>query len=88
MNSESRHSFQGKPVGAGRASAATDVGVVVVTFQSARTIRRCLDLLLASDPVVRIVVIDNASDDGTLELLRDFSERDERSVRRKRRVPR
>ena len=50
----------------------------MVTFQSARTIRRCLDLLLASDPVVRIVVIDNASDDGTLELLRDFSERDER----------
>ena len=78
MNSESRHSFQGKPVGVGRAHAATDVGVVVVTFQSARTIRRCLDLLLASDPVVRIVVIDNASDDGTLDLLRDFSERDER----------
>ena len=78
MNSELRHSFQGKPIGAGRTHAATDVGVVVVTFQSARTIRRCLDLLLASDPVVRIVVIDNASDDGTLGLLRDFSERDER----------
>lgn len=78
MTTESRHSFQGKPVGVGRAHAATDVGVVVVTFQSARTIRRCLDLLLASDPVVRIVVIDNASDDGTLDLLRDFSERDER----------
>ncbi len=74
---ENRHSFQGKPVGAGRAHAATDVGVVVVTYQSARTIRRCLDLLLASDPVVRIVVIDNASDDGTLDLLRDFAERHE-----------
>lgn len=78
MSSESRHSFQGKLVGTGRAQAATDIGVVVVTFQSARTIRRCLDLLLASDPVVRIVVIDNASDDGTLDLLRDVSERDER----------
>ncbi len=78
MTTESRHSFQGKPVGGGRAQSATEVGVVVVTYQSARTIRRCLDLLLASEPVVRIVVIDNASDDGTLDLLRDFSERDER----------
>jgi GT2 family glycosyltransferase len=74
---ESRHSFQGKPVGVGRTHAATDVGVVVVTYQSARTIRRCLDLLLASDPVVRIVVIDNASDDETLDLLRDFADRHE-----------
>ena len=74
---ESRHSFQGKPVGAGRSHAATDIGVVVVTYQSARTIRRCLDLLLASTPVARIVVIDNASDDGTLDLLRDFAERHE-----------
>ena len=72
---ENRHSFQGRPVGVGRAHAATDVGVVVVTYQSARTIRRCLDLLLASEAVVRIVVIDNASDDGTLDLLRDFAER-------------
>lgn len=78
MSSEDRHSFQGKPVSAGRNHAATDVGVVVVTFQSARTIRRCLDLLLASEPVVRVVVIDNASDDGTLELLREFSQRDPR----------
>ena len=74
---ESRHSFQGKPVGAGRSHAATDIGVVVVTYQSARTIRRCLDLLLASTPVARIVVIDNASDDCTLDLLRDFAERHE-----------
>ena len=72
---ESRHSFQGRPIGAGRTHSATDIGVVVVTFQSARTIRRCLDLLLASDPVVRVVVIDNASDDGTIDLLRDFAER-------------
>ena len=77
---ESRHSFQGKPIGVGRTHAATDVGVVIVTYQSARTIRRCLDLLLASDPVVRIVVIDNASDDETLDLLRDFAERHDRVV--------
>jgi len=75
---ESRHSFQGRPIGVGRSHAATDVGVVVVTYQSARTIRRCLDLLLASEPVVRIVVIDNASDDGTLDLLRDMADRHDR----------
>lgn len=74
---ENRHSFQGRPVGVGRTHAATDLGVVVVTYQSARTIRRCLDLLLASESVVRIVVIDNASDDGTLDLLRDFAGRHE-----------
>ena len=27
---ENRHSFQGRPVGVGRAHAATDLGVVVV----------------------------------------------------------
>lgn len=75
---ESRHSFQGKAIGAGRAQTATDVGVVVVTYRSARTIRRCLELLLASDVVVRIVVVDNASDDGTPDLLEEIASRQER----------
>jgi hypothetical protein len=75
---ESRHSFQGKPIGAGRAQSATDVGVVVVTYRSARTIRHCLALLLASDAVVRIVVVDNASDDGTLPLLEQIARANER----------
>ena len=70
---ESRHSFQGKPVGGGRTYTATDVGAVVVTYQSAGTIRRCLDLLLASASVARVVVIDNASADGTLDILREFA---------------
>lgn len=72
---ESRHSFQGKPIGAGRAQAATDMGAVIVTFQSARTIERCLEGLLASAPVVRIVVVDNASDDGTLLLVETFAKK-------------
>ena len=70
---ESRHSFHGKLIGAGRAHAATDIGTVVVTYQSVRTIRRCLELLLASASVVRIVVVDNGSDDGTLAELEEFS---------------
>lgn len=72
---ETRHSFQGKPIGAGRRHSASDIGVVLVTFRSARTIRRCLDLLLKSASVVRIVVVDNASDDATMELLREYSAR-------------
>ncbi len=70
--------FQGKQIGAGRAQTATDVGVVVVTYRSARTIRHCLELLLASDAVVRIVVVDNASDDGTLASLDEIAARNER----------
>ncbi|MFA6985653.1 MAG: glycosyltransferase, partial [Arenimonas sp.] len=76
---ESRHSFQGKPIGAGRAQKASDVGVVVVSHQSAQTIRRCLKLLLASAPVVRIVVVDNASNDGTLALVERLAS-DERRI--------
>ena len=70
--SKSRHSFQGKLIG-GRSPSASDVGVVVVTFRSERTIARCLELLLASSVVARLVVIDNASDDGTRGVLELFA---------------
>lgn len=76
--SESRHSFQGRPIGAGRTQHATDVGVVVVSFASARTIRHCLELLLSSASVVRIVVVDNASADGTADLVADMVQRHDR----------
>ena len=70
---ESRHSFQGRPIGVGRTYAATDAGVVVVTYQSARTVRRCLEALLESSTVVRLVVVDNASSDGTLLVLSEMA---------------
>ena len=75
---ESRHSFQGRPIGAGRKQSALDVGVVVVTYASARTIRHCLELLLSSAAVVRIIVVDNASTDGTLALVADLAAQHER----------
>ena len=78
MTTESRHSFQGKPIGIGRAYSATDIGVVVVTYQSARTVRRCLELLLDSDAVARIVVIDNFSTDGTRDLLDELARKHHR----------
>ena len=72
---ESRHSFQGRPIGAGRAQAATDIGAVVVSYQSAHTIGECLRLLLASTSVVRVIVVDNASVDGTLAIVEALCDR-------------
>ncbi|HEX2027483.1 MAG TPA: glycosyltransferase family 2 protein [Nitriliruptorales bacterium] len=53
--------------------------VVIVTWNSARTVGACLSSLL-EDPsnqpyVQRVVVVDNASHDGTREVLRRFSGR-------------
>jgi GT2 family glycosyltransferase len=41
------------------------IGVVVVTYNSAETVRRCLRSIHANPAVSRIVVIDNHSSDGT-----------------------
>ena len=50
------------------------LGVVVVTFNAADVIFDCLESLLASQGVaLRIVVVDNASSDGTVQALRDWA---------------
>lgn len=50
------------------------LGVVVVTFNAADVILDCLESLLAStDVTLRVVVVDNASSDGTVALLRDWA---------------
>jgi GT2 family glycosyltransferase len=52
------------------------VAVTVVTFNSARFIRRCLESVLDQNyPTLEIVVIDNASSDGTVEILEAFNDR-------------
>ena len=49
------------------------VHAVVVTWQGARLIGDCLKALLAQSAKVHIVVVDNASTDGTAEVVgRDF----------------
>lgn len=45
------------------------IAVVVVTHQSAETIGECLDRLRAAAGVAQIRVVDNASSDGTLEIV-------------------
>lgn len=50
-------------------SQVADIAVVVVTYQSAETIELCLQRLRAADGLVQIRVVDNASTDGTLEIV-------------------
>ena len=46
-----------------------EVAVVVVTHRSAETIGECLARLRAANGIVEIRVVDNASDDGTLDIV-------------------
>lgn len=48
------------------------VTVAIVTYCSSAELAACLDSVLASDIPVKIVVIDNASPDGTLELAKQY----------------
>jgi GT2 family glycosyltransferase len=54
----------------------TQVCVAIVTFNSERYIRRCLEGVLEQEGVdTEIVVVDNASSDGTRSILRRFKNR-------------
>jgi N-acetylglucosaminyl-diphospho-decaprenol L-rhamnosyltransferase len=50
-------------------SGDPDIAVVVVAHQSAETIDECLGRLRAAEGVAQIRVVDNASSDGTLEIV-------------------
>ncbi len=52
------------------------VAVTIVTYNSARFIRRCLEYVLEQDySRLEIVIVDNASVDETAEILREFEDR-------------
>jgi len=55
-----------------------DIGVVVVTHRSAPSIDACIARLRASDGVAAIRVVDNASDDDTLEVVQRHAALDPR----------
>src|ERR1041384_3031318 len=51
------------------------VSVTIVTYNSGRFIKRCLESVLEQKyPNLEIIVIDNASTDGTVDLLEPFQE--------------
>src|ERR1700691_5456978 len=52
------------------------VSVTIVTFNSGRFIKRCLESVLEQKyPNLEVVVVDNASNDGTVDILEPFSDR-------------
>ena len=57
---------------------SADIAAIVVTYQSAETIHQCLQRLRAADAVAQVRVIDNASTDGTLEIVQRHAVADPR----------
>lgn len=55
-----------------------NIAAVVVTYRSAETIDDCLQRLRAADGVAAIRVVDNSSDDGTLEIVQRHASADAR----------
>ena len=52
------------------------VSVTIVTYDSGRFIKRCLETVLAQNyPNKEVIVIDNASTDGTVDILEQFEDR-------------
>lgn len=52
------------------------VSVTIVTYNSGRFIKRCLESVLEQDyPNLEVVIVDNASTDGTVDILEQFANR-------------
>src|SRR5579862_6025188 len=52
------------------------VSVTIVTYNSGRFIKRCLESVLAQRyPLKEIIIVDNASTDGTIDILEQFEDR-------------
>lgn len=59
-------------------AAAQPIAAIVVTYRSAETIDDCLQRLRAATGVVAIRVVDNGSEDGTLEIVQRHATSDAR----------
>ena len=52
------------------------VSVTIVTYNSGRFIKRCLESILEQDhPFLEVIVVDNNSSDGTIDILEPFEDR-------------
>ena len=57
-------------------SSRDSVSVTIVTYNSGRFIRRCLEAVLEQRyPHLEVIVVDNASTDGTIDILEHFEDR-------------
>lgn len=54
------------------------IAVIIVSYQSASTLDQCLTRLRAADEVAEIRVVDNNSDDGTLDIVQRHASADPR----------
>lgn len=54
------------------------IAVIIVSYQSASTLDQCLTRLRAANEVAEIRVVDNNSDDGTLEIMQRHASADPR----------
>lgn len=59
-------------------SMHADIGIVIVTYRSVETIDDCLQRVRVADGVTEIRVVDNGSDDGTLEIVQRMALQDAR----------
>jgi GT2 family glycosyltransferase len=50
-----------------------NIAVIIVTFNGEKWIQKCLNSILNADSKLQIFVVDNASNDGTIKLLEDFT---------------
>ena len=56
----------------------SSIAVIIVSYQSASTLDACLTRLRAADAVAEIRVVDNNSDDGTLDIVQRHASADPR----------
>src|SRR5215469_4231442 len=50
------------------------VSVTIVTYNSGRFIKRCIESVLAQKCPLEVIVVDNASTDGTIDILEQFED--------------
>ena len=63
-----RHVQSSSTLGTG--SVSSEVVIIVVTYESERDITHCLESILTSTLKSSVIVVDNASKDGTVDLIR------------------
>src|ERR1700688_889611 len=57
------------------------VSVTIITYNSGRFIKKCLESVLDQKyPFKEIIVIDNNSSDGTIDILEPFEDRESRRI--------